>query len=103
MPTPEQIQANRSNAQLTTGPRTEPGELERRQTLRQPLAAAAGSPVTDSPQTENPEIGFVPQPGVQASQLASFRKPPTRSPRQCQPPPPRYTVNSDFNSPHAHG
>ena len=102
MPTPEQIQANRSNAQLTTGPRTEPGELERRQTLRQPLAAGAGSPVTDSPQTENPEIGFVPQPRAQAPKLASFRIPPRR-PSRCQPPPPRYTGNSDSNSPHAHG
>ena len=59
MPTPKQIQSNRSNAQLSTAPPTEPGELERRQSLRQPLAAGAGSPVTDSPETENPEIGFV--------------------------------------------
>jgi hypothetical protein len=64
--------------------------------------ADAGSPITDSPQTENPEIGFVSQPRVRAPELASFRIPPRR-PRRCQPPPPRYTVNSDSNSPHAHG
>jgi hypothetical protein len=102
MPTPKQIQANRSNAQLSTAPPTEPGELERRQTLRQPLAAGAGSPVTDSPETENPEIGFVSQPRVQVPKLASFCIPPHRH-RRCQSPPPRYTVISDFNSPHAHG
>jgi hypothetical protein len=102
MPTPKQIQANRSDAQLSTAPRTEHGELEHRQTLRRPLQTGAGSPVTDSPQTGNPEIGFVPQSRVQALRLASFRQPPRR-PRRCQPPPPRYTVNSDSNSPHAHG
>ena len=102
MPTPKQIQANRSNAQLSTAPPTEPGEWERRQTLRQPLAAGAGSPVTDSPETENPEIGFVSQPRAQAPKLASFCIPRHRH-RRCQSPPPRYTVISDFNSPHAHG
>jgi len=61
MPTLKQIQANRSNAQLSNGTRTEQGELEHGQTLRRQLHVGAGSPVTDSPQTENPEIGFVPQ------------------------------------------
>jgi hypothetical protein len=98
MATPIQIQAHRSNAQLPTGARTEPGELERRQTRRQALRSAGDPAVTDSSETENPEIGFVPQLRLQAPKSASFRKPP-RGPRRCQPSPPRYTVISDSNSP----
>ena len=78
--TPTHIQADRS---LTTGPGTEHGELAPRQTLRRPLQTGAGSPVTHSSETENPGIGFVSQPRVQAPKLASFRIPPR----------PRYAAN----------
>jgi hypothetical protein len=114
MPTQIQIQANRRNAQLSTGPRTGQGkaisrrnalktgidarnelasgedptalaaelvsdssslafetkrgaffnhlaELERRHALRRQHQADVDSAVTDFPQTENPEIGFVSQ------------------------------------------
>src|ERR1019366_2589220 len=46
MATQIQTQANRRRAQLSTSSRTEPGK-------------AISPSVTDSPETENPEIGFV--------------------------------------------
>jgi hypothetical protein len=56
-------------------------ELERRQGLRRQHQAEVDSSVTDSPQTENPEIGFVPQPPVMpATAPAATRSPQTPNP-----------------------
>ena len=67
MATQKQIQANRSNAQLSTGPRTGPGKavscrnaLKTGIDARNETAAGTDPAVTRSPQTENPQIGFVP-------------------------------------------
>ena len=109
MATQKQIQANRSNAQLSTGPRAEQGkaisrmnalhhrnpavflthlaELERRQTIRRQIQGGVDSSVSDSPQTENPAIGFVPPltpnpagPTIPAPQHAAPPAPPPRKP-----------------------
>jgi hypothetical protein len=80
-------------------------ELERRQTIRRRLEPEIGPSVTDSPQKENPEIGFVPQP---APVLASTSVPAHNRPLPPSSEPsaptvetaqPRYTGNSDCISP----
>ena len=62
-------------------------ELERRQALRRQYQADADSPVTDSPEPENPGIGFVPQPPPQPAGPAQPAAPPalTPSPKASSP------------------
>jgi hypothetical protein len=84
-------------------------ELERRQAQRRQLQDAQDPAVTDSPQTENPQIGFVPQPPGTDQTDMDFRRtlPEIRcqsglSPLGPQPmptTPPRYTGISDYSSP----
>ena len=57
-------------------------ELERRQALRRQYQADADSPVTDSPEPENPGIGFVPQPPPQPAGPA---EPATPAPQSSNP------------------
>ena len=57
-------------------------ELERRQALRRQHQADVDSSVTDSPETENPEIGFVSQPTGTDQTDMSFRR--TLPETRCQ-------------------
>ncbi len=102
-------------------------ELERRQALRRQYQAGVDSSVTNSPETENPEIGFVPQPthpagpaspaarrhpafGFVPHTALPLVRPVGRGTLRVQPvgspplapveiAPPRYNGISDFNSP----
>src|ERR1017187_8128733 len=94
-------------------------ELERRQALRRQHQPDADPPVTDSPETQNSPIGFVPQPTstststpivgqvargtpwVQRVGNPPLRNPPLRNPPLSPVPAaaPRYTVISDSSSP----
>jgi hypothetical protein len=60
-------------------------ELERRQATRRHLQAEAGAPVAVSPSTENPEIGFVPQPAPAARQTPTPSGRTTPSPHSSNP------------------
>ena len=89
-------------------------ELERRQALRRQHQPDADPPVTDSPETQNSPIGFVPQPTSTSTStpivgqvargppwVQRVGNPPLRNPPLSPVPAaaPRYTVISDSSSP----